>query len=64
MPEAGYTVYRYRWVLLAAYAGIQAGMQLLWITFAVVLAADTWRVNSTAREAEPLLFRSCAQLRR
>jgi len=29
MQEAGYTAYRYRWVLLAAYAGTQAGMQLL-----------------------------------
>lgn len=36
MPQTGYTVYRYRWVLLAAYAGVQAGMQLLWITFAPV----------------------------
>jgi MFS family permease len=36
MQKAGYTVYRYRWVLLAAYAGTQAGMQLLWITFAPV----------------------------
>ena len=39
MPEARYTVYRYRWVLLAAYAGIHAGMQLLWITFAPVTGA-------------------------
>ncbi len=39
MQGTEYTVYRYRWVLLAAYAGVQAGMQLLWITFAPVTGA-------------------------
>ena len=36
MPEARYTVYRYRWVLLAAYAGNQAGMQRRWLPCAQI----------------------------
>lgn len=47
MSDAVHTVYRYRWALLAAYAGVQGGMQLLWITFAPVTgtAADFYGVT-------------------
>ncbi len=36
MPESGFKVYGYRWVVLASYMAIIAMNQLLWITFAAV----------------------------
>ncbi|MGE5072023.1 MAG: MFS transporter, partial [Anaerolineae bacterium] len=36
MAEPGFKVYGYRWVVLAAFMGVIAVNQLLWITFAAV----------------------------
>ncbi len=45
MAEAEFKVYKYRWAVLAAFMGIIAANQLLWITFAAVTTQSTQFYN-------------------